>query len=251
MPGRATPERKLAICSERGVARAGRAHRTALLSWPPTRIPHGPREGGGQRAADPAPDPTVLAALAAHRRRAGDVRLLRRRISPQARRGRRPGPKSRPAPSKSSARSSAISRSRRCRSCSRTSTASVRPPSLVAALVALRGGQSVEQRNQLLQELQRARAGSPSRHSPEPRRPTEPDKAKRETLLQKLAPHARRGARANARSREAATRRLLLIRDPCRAVVQRAGAAIPPSSPSREVESFAEHGQPWPTKPCA
>jgi hypothetical protein len=106
-------------------------------------------------------------------------------------------------------------------------------PALVAALVASTVINS-EQRGQLL-ELQREELESAEAFL-EAAEAAEPDKAKRETLLQKLS-RMRVVERVQLAIKGNRDERLLLIRDPCR-VVQR-GVLQSPQLTDREVESFA------------
>lgn len=106
-------------------------------------------------------------------------------------------------------------------------------PPLVAALVAS-SVINAEQRNQLL-ELQREELESAEAFV-EAAEAAEPDKAKRETLLQKLS-RLRVVERVQLAIKGNRDERLLLIRDPCR-VVQRAVLQSPQLT-DREVESFA------------
>ena len=93
---------------------------------------------------------------------------------------------------------------------------------------------NVEQRAQLL-ELQRAEP-EPVEAFVEATEAAEPDKAKRETLLQKLS-RMRVVERVQLALKGGRDERLLLIRDPCK-VVQRAVLQSPQLS-EQEVESFA------------
>lgn len=106
-------------------------------------------------------------------------------------------------------------------------------PALVAALVASSVINS-EQRGQLL-ELQREELESEEAFL-EAAKETEPDGAKRETLLQKLS-RLRVVERVQLAVKGNRDERMLLIRDPCR-VVQRAVLQSPQLT-DREVESFA------------
>jgi hypothetical protein len=106
-------------------------------------------------------------------------------------------------------------------------------PALVAELIASEVI-NAEQRAQL-QELQRAEP-EPVEAFVEAAEAAEPDKAKRETLLQKLAT-MRVVDRVQRALKGGRDERLLLIRDPCK-VVQRAVLQSPQLS-EQEVESFA------------
>jgi hypothetical protein len=106
-------------------------------------------------------------------------------------------------------------------------------PALVAALVAS-SVVTAEQRNQLL-ELQREELEAAETFV-EAAEEVEPDKAKRETLLQKLS-RMRVVERVQTAIKGTRDERTLLIRDPCR-VVQRAVLQSPQLS-DREVEGFA------------
>lgn len=106
-------------------------------------------------------------------------------------------------------------------------------PILVAELIAS-AVINAEQRTQLL-ELQRAEM-EPADAFEEAAKAAEPDKAKRETLLQKLS-RLRVVERVQLALKGGRDERLLLIRDPCR-VVQRAVLQSPQLS-EQEVESFA------------
>jgi hypothetical protein len=106
-------------------------------------------------------------------------------------------------------------------------------PPLVAELIAS-AVINPEQRNQLL-ELQRAEP-DPIEAFIEAAEAAEPDKAKRETLLQKLG-RMRVVERVQRALKGGRDERLLLIRDPCK-VVQRAVLQSPQLS-EQEVESFA------------
>jgi hypothetical protein len=106
-------------------------------------------------------------------------------------------------------------------------------PILVAELIAS-AVISAEQRT-LLQELQRAEP-EPVEAFAEALEAAEPDKAKRETLLQKLS-RLRVVERVQLALKGGRGERLLLIRDPCK-VVQRAVLQSPQLS-EQEVESFA------------
>jgi hypothetical protein len=106
-------------------------------------------------------------------------------------------------------------------------------PALVAALVAS-SVITAEQRNQLL-ELQREEMEAEEAFA-DAAEAAEPDKAKRETLLQKLS-RMRVVERVQMAIKGNRDERMLLIRDPCR-VVQRAVLQSPQLS-DREVESFA------------
>lgn len=106
-------------------------------------------------------------------------------------------------------------------------------PILVAELIAS-AVISAEQRT-LLQELQRAEP-EPVEAFVEALEAAEPDKAKRETLLQKLS-RLRVVERVQLALKGGRGERLLLIRDPCK-VVQRAVLQSPQLS-EQEVESFA------------
>jgi hypothetical protein len=106
-------------------------------------------------------------------------------------------------------------------------------PILVAELIAS-AVINPEQRNQLL-ELQRA-VPEPAEAFVEAAEAAEPDKAKRETLLQKLS-RLRVVERVQLALKGGRDERLLLIRDPCK-VVQRAVLQSPQLS-EREVESYA------------
>lgn len=106
-------------------------------------------------------------------------------------------------------------------------------PHLVAELIASAVINS-EQRAQLL-ELQRAEL-DPVAAFVEAAEAAEPDKAKRETLLQKLA-RLRVVERVQLALKGGRDERLLLIRDPCK-VVQRAVLQSPQLS-EQEVEGFA------------
>jgi hypothetical protein len=106
-------------------------------------------------------------------------------------------------------------------------------PALVAALVES-SAVTTEQRSQLL-ELQR---GEPEGMEAfvDAAEEAEPDRAKRETLLQRLS-HMRVVERVQLAMKGTREARALLIRDPCR-VVQRA-VLLSPQLADREVESFA------------
>jgi hypothetical protein len=106
-------------------------------------------------------------------------------------------------------------------------------PALVAALVAS-SVINAEQRNQLL-DLQREELESLEAFV-DAAEAAEPDRAKRETLLQKLS-RLRVVERVQLAIKGNRDERLLLIRDPCR-VVQRAVLQSPQLT-DREVESFA------------
>lgn len=106
-------------------------------------------------------------------------------------------------------------------------------PALVAALVAS-SAITAEQRNQLL-ELQQEQTEAKEVFA-DAAEAAEPDKAKRETLLQKLS-RMRVVERVQMAIKGNRDERMLLIRDPCR-VVQRAVLQSPQLS-DREVESFA------------
>jgi hypothetical protein len=106
-------------------------------------------------------------------------------------------------------------------------------PALVVALVAS-SVVTAEQRNQLL-ELQREELEAKGSFA-DAAEVVEPDKAKRETLLQKLS-RMRVVERVQMAIKGNRDERMLLIRDPCR-VVQRAVLQSPQLS-DREVESFA------------
>ena len=106
-------------------------------------------------------------------------------------------------------------------------------PALVAALVAS-AVVTAEQRNQLL-ELQREELESADAFA-DAAEVVEPDKAKRETLLQKLS-RMRVVERVQTAIKGNRDERSLLIRDPCR-VVQRAVLQSPQLS-DREVQTFA------------
>jgi hypothetical protein len=106
-------------------------------------------------------------------------------------------------------------------------------PALVAALAASTVI-NVEQRSQLL-ELQREELESAETFA-EAAEAVEPDKAKRETLLQKLS-RMRVVERVQAAIKGSRDERMLLIRDSCR-VVQRAVLQSPQLS-DREVEAYA------------
>ena len=106
-------------------------------------------------------------------------------------------------------------------------------PALVAELVASSVVTS-GQRNQLL-ELQREELDAVDAFK-DAAEEVEPDKAKRETLLQKLS-RMRVVERVQLAVKGNRDERLLLIRDPCR-VVQR-GVLQSPQLTEREVESFA------------
>lgn len=106
-------------------------------------------------------------------------------------------------------------------------------PSLVAELIAS-AVISAEQRT-LLQELQRAEP-EPVEAFVEAAEAAEPDREKRETLLQKLG-RMRVVERVQRALKGGRDERLLLIRDPCK-VVQRAVLQSPQLS-EQEVESFA------------
>ncbi len=106
-------------------------------------------------------------------------------------------------------------------------------PILVAELIAS-AVINAEQRTLLL-ELQRAEP-EPVEAFVEAAEAAEPDKAKRETLLQKLG-HMRVVERVQRALKGGRDERLLLIRDPCK-VVQRAVLQSPQLS-EQEVESFA------------
>ena len=107
-------------------------------------------------------------------------------------------------------------------------------PNLVAELIAS-AVVSPEQRGQLL-ELQRTDL-EPIGAFAEAAEEAEPDKAKRETLLQKLS-RLRVVDRVQLALKGGRDERVLLIRDPCK-VVQRAVLQSPQLS-EREVESFAK-----------
>ncbi len=107
-------------------------------------------------------------------------------------------------------------------------------PILVAELIASDGNQSRAAR-QLLQELQRVEL-EPLEAFIEAAEAAEPDKAKRETLLQKLG-RMRVVERVQRALKGGRDERLLLIRDPCK-VVQRAVLQSPQLS-EQEVESFS------------
>ena len=111
----------------------------------------------------------------------------------------------------------------------RLSTSPVLVEELIASAVI-----NVEQRNQLL-ELQRAEP-EPVEAFVEGAEAVEPDKAKRETLLQKLS-RLRVVERVQLALKGGRDERLLLIRDPCK-VVQRAVLQSPQLS-EQEVESYA------------
>lgn len=106
-------------------------------------------------------------------------------------------------------------------------------PALIAALVAS-SVVTVVQRNQLL-ELQREQTESMEAFM-EAVEAIEPDRAKRETLLQKLS-RLRVVERVQLAIKGTREERMLLIRDPCK-VVQRAVLQSPQLS-EREVEGFA------------
>ena len=106
-------------------------------------------------------------------------------------------------------------------------------PILVAELIAS-AVINAEQRLQLL-ELQRAEP-EPAEAFVEALEAAEPDKVKRETLLQKLS-HMRVVERVQLALKGGRDERLLLIRDPCK-VVQRAVLQSPQLS-EQEVESFS------------
>jgi len=106
-------------------------------------------------------------------------------------------------------------------------------PQLVAELIAS-SVINAEQRA-LLQELQRAEP-EPIEAFVEAAEAAEPDKAKRETMLQKLG-RMRVVERVQRALKGGRDERLLLIRDPCK-VVQRAVLQSPQLS-EQEVESFA------------
>ena len=106
-------------------------------------------------------------------------------------------------------------------------------PVLVAALLAS-SVVTAEQRNQLL-ELQREQTESMEAFM-EAVEAAEPDRAKRETLLQKLS-RLRVVERVQLAIKGTREERILLIRDPCK-VVQRAVLQSPQLS-DREVEGFA------------
>ena len=106
-------------------------------------------------------------------------------------------------------------------------------PALVAALVTS-SVVTAEQRNQLL-ELQREELEAKGSFA-DAAEVVEPDKAKRETLLQKLS-RMRVVERVQMAIKGNRDERMLLIRDPCR-VVQRAVLQSPQLS-DREVESYA------------
>jgi hypothetical protein len=106
-------------------------------------------------------------------------------------------------------------------------------PLLVAELIAS-AVINAEQRTQLL-ELQRAEP-EPIEAFVEAAEAAEPDKEKRETLLQKLG-RMRVVERVQRALKGGRDERLLLIRDPCK-VVQRAVLQSPQLS-EQEVESFA------------
>jgi hypothetical protein len=107
-------------------------------------------------------------------------------------------------------------------------------PLLVAELIAS-AVINAEQRNQLL-ELQRVEP-EPVEAFVDAAEAAEPDKAKRETLLQKLS-RLRVVERVQLALKGGRGERLLLIRDPCK-VVQRAVLQSPQLS-EQEVESFAK-----------
>jgi hypothetical protein len=107
-------------------------------------------------------------------------------------------------------------------------------PILVAELIASTTIINAEQRAQL-QELQRAEP-EPIEAFVEAAEAAEPDKEKRETLLQKLG-RMRVVERVQRALKGGRDERLLLIRDPCK-VVQRAVLQSPQLS-EQEVESFA------------
>ena len=106
-------------------------------------------------------------------------------------------------------------------------------PALVVALVAS-SVVTAEQRNQLL-ELQREELEAKGSFA-DAAEVVEPDKAKRETLLQKLS-RMRVVERVQMAIKGNRDERMLLIRDPCR-VVQRAVLQSPQLS-DREVETYA------------
>jgi hypothetical protein len=106
-------------------------------------------------------------------------------------------------------------------------------PELVAALLAS-SAVTVGQRNQLL-ELQREQTESMEAFM-EAVEAAEPDRARRETLLQKIS-RLRVVERVQLALKGTREERMLLIRDPCK-VVQRAVLQSPQLS-EREVESFA------------
>jgi predicted transcriptional regulator len=111
----------------------------------------------------------------------------------------------------------------------RLSTSPVLVAELVASTVI-----NAEQRN-LLMELQRAEP-EPIQAFAEIAEAAEPDKAKRQTLMQKLG-HMRVVERVQRALKGGRDERLLLIRDPCK-VVQRAVLQSPQLS-EQEVESFS------------
>jgi hypothetical protein len=111
----------------------------------------------------------------------------------------------------------------------RLSTSPILVEELIASAVI-----SPEQRAQLL-ELQRA-VPEPAEAFEEAMKAAEPDKAKRETLLQKLS-RLRVVERVQLALKGGRDERLLLIRDPCK-VVQRAVLQSPQLS-EQEVESYA------------
>ena len=106
-------------------------------------------------------------------------------------------------------------------------------PALVAALIAS-SVITAEQRDQLL-ELQRSELDGLEAFA-DAVEEAEPDKAKRETLLQKLS-RLRVVERVQLAIKGTRDERMLLIRDPCK-VVQRAVLQSPQIS-EREVESFS------------
>lgn len=106
-------------------------------------------------------------------------------------------------------------------------------PALVAALIAS-SAITAEQRSQLL-ELQREELEGLEAFA-DAAEEAEPDKAKRETLLQKLS-RLRVVERVQLAIKGSRDERMLLIRDPCK-VVQRAVLQSPQIS-EREVESFS------------
>ncbi len=106
-------------------------------------------------------------------------------------------------------------------------------PVLVAALIDS-SALTNDQRNQLL-EMQREDTESEDAYA-EAAETVEPDKAKRETLLQKLS-RLRVVERVQLALKGGRDERMLLIRDPCK-VVQRAVLQSPQLS-DREVEGFA------------
>jgi hypothetical protein len=106
-------------------------------------------------------------------------------------------------------------------------------PALVAALLAS-SVVTADQRNQL-QELRREQPESPEAFL-EAAKTVEPDRAKRETLLQKLA-RLRVVERVQLALKGTRDERMLLIRDPCK-VVQRS-VLLSPQLTEREIEGYA------------